>query len=181
MDLFVFLPVFFLALVIFFVILFVMLASHRRVEQPGIALSTPAPGPYGGYAPVAGSAAGQWNGEILGTGAMGAIGGTLGSTFGVFEVRGGHMVFTPDDAAAPTWTTPCNVLTVAKRGLLALNGADVSISWPTGPGVWHTASCNVSREKINRFMENDFKDMRERGYADEFIACLAANGARVNP
>ncbi|MCW2833771.1 MAG: hypothetical protein JWN68_1724 [Nocardioides sp.] len=63
---------------------------------------------------------------------------------------------------------------------MSFNGADVSLSWPSGPETWQTAAVNVSRERINRIMENDFKDLRERGYADEFVACLAAHGARVN-
>lgn len=172
-----FLPLLFGGLLIFFVVLFVFLARSRKVEHPGAEGwgQASASAPWGHAEPT-----GRWNGEILGNGALGAIGGTAGSTFGVFEVRDGTMTFTPDGAAAPDWTTPCTALVVAKRGFMSFNGADVSITWPTGPQRWHSASVNVSRERINRVMENDFKDLRERGYADEFVACLAAHGARVN-
>lgn len=181
-DLVLFLPIFFGAIVLFFIVLFIVIARFKRVEQPGAALSDPAamaPGPWGD-APSFGAPAGRWNGEILGTGALGAIGSTLSSTFGVFEVRNGVMTFTPDGAAAPDWTSRCPALVVAKKGFMSFDSADVSISWQSGPGVWQTAACNVSRERINRLMDNDFKDLRERGYASEFIASLAANGARVN-
>ena len=181
-DLPVLLPILFGGLVLFFIVLFIVIARFKIVEQPGATLADPAaaaPGPWGD-APSPGAAAGRWNGEILGSGVGGAIGSTLSSTFGVFEVREGVMTFTPDGASAPDWTTPCAALVVARKGFISFNGADVSISWQSGPGAWQTAACNVSRERINRLMDNDFKDLRQRGYASEFIACLAANGARVN-
>lgn len=177
MNLAIFLPVFFGALIVFFVVLFVVIARFKVVERPGSS-SSPTPADWRGPEGLAGS--GQWNGEILGQGGLGAIGSTLSSTFGIFEVREGLMTFTPEGVAAPDWTTPCQSLVVTKKGFLAFDGADVSLSWPTGPDLWRTASCNISRERINRVMRNDFKDLRERGYADEFIGCLAANGARVN-
>jgi hypothetical protein len=37
----------------------------------------------------------------------------------------------------------------------------------------------VSREHINSFMRNDFKHMRERNYAREFLAALQLAGATV--
>lgn len=165
------------ALFVFFIALFVVIAKFKVVEQPG---SSSSPAPVDWRGPEGGSRSGRWNGEILGTGALGALGSTLGSTFGAFEVHEGVMRFTPEGAAAPDWTTPCNALVVAQRGFMTLNSADVSLSWQTGPDLWQTVQCNVSRERINRLMDNDFKDLRERGYAAEFVACLGANGARVN-
>lgn len=176
-DLVLFLPTFFGALIVFFIVLFVVIAKFKVVEQPG---SSSSPAPVDWRGPEGTAASGRWNGEILGRGALGAIGSTLSSTFGVFEVSEGLMTFTPEGAATPDWTTPCPALVVSQRGFMAFDGADISLSWPTGPDVWHTASCNVSRERINRAMRNDFKDLRERAYATEFIACLAANGARVD-
>ena len=157
--------------------MFVFIARFRRVEHPG----AEGWGPASAAAPWShGLPTGRWNGEILGNGVLGLVGGTAGSAFGVFEVRDGTMTFTPDGAAAPDWTTPCRALVVAKRGFMSINGADLSLTWPTGPQTWHSASVNVSRERINRVMENDFKDLRERGYADELVASLAAHGARVS-
>lgn len=177
MSIVAFVPFFLLALVLFFIVLFIVIAKFKVVEQPG---SSSGPAPVDWRGPEGSAAAGRWNGEILGAGALGMIGSTLSSTFGVFEVAAGTMTFTPEGASEPDWTTPCNALVVTRRGVFSFNGADVSITWPTGPQTWHTANCNVSRERINRLMSNDFKDLRERSYASEFVSCLAVNGARVN-
>lgn len=166
----VFLPVFFASLVLFFVVLFVVIALFKRVQHP---VASPPSGQAGG------SPAGRWNGEILGAGLLGTLGASSSSTFGIFEVRDGTMYFTPDGSSTPDWATPCSALVAQKRGAVSLNGADLSLSWKGSQGEWRTAQCNVSREGINRFMRNDFKDLRERGYASEFVHCLAANGARV--
>ncbi len=168
-------PLVFAVLAVLFLVGLVVVGRLRGVEEA----RPPAPFASRGSVPEAG-AAGRWNAEILGAGVMGAAGSTLTSTFGVFEVCDATLTFTPDGADAVGWTTPCRTLGVTGRGLMSLDGADVSLTWPTGPGAWHTVSCNVSGERINKVMGNDFKDVRERRYAAEFIACLGANGARVN-
>jgi len=38
----------------------------------------------------------------------------------------------------------------------------------------------VSHEHINLIMDNDFKDLRERRHADEFLWMLHQSGARVH-
>jgi hypothetical protein len=38
--------------------------------------------------------------------------------------------------------------------------------------------CTVSHEHINRFSRNSLKDLREHGYAKEFVGALLSYGAR---
>lgn len=160
------------------VLILVVIAAVKHFA--GVEEARP-PASFGSGATVGeAAAAGQWNAEILGAGGTGAIGSTLTSTFGVFEVRDGTLTFTPEDADAAGWTTPCRTLGVTGRGLMSLDGADVSLTWPTGPSAWHTVSCNVNLLRINRVSGKDSEDVRERRYAAEFIACLGANGSRVN-
>ena len=151
----------------------IILVVGRSRPQPGRGIHPVGPGHTSGSPPGIAGAAGTWNGEILGSGVLGALGGTLGSTFGTFRVSAGTLVFDAPDAAS--WQLPCGQITVRKRSLFALDGADVGLQTPRGE-----LRCNVSRERINRMSRNDLKDMRERGYADEFVQVLAANGARVS-
>jgi hypothetical protein len=87
----------------------------------------------------------------------------------------------PPESAAPVAGGPGLGLPAGRwNGEILGSGADVSITWPTGSGRWHSASVYVSRERINRIIRNDFEDLRVRAYAHEFVACLAAHGARAS-
>jgi len=119
---------------------------------------------------------GTWNAEILGSGALGALGGTLGSNFGTMHVADGLLTFRPEDASTHPWSLPCQQVLVSKRGLISLNGADVQLQWTQG-----TLRCNVSTEKINRLVDNDYKQLRQRGHADGFIAALSRRAAAPGP
>lgn len=148
------------------VVLLLVLRSRSATEQPGWRPSgTPAAHPAG---------VGRWNAEILGSGALGALGGTLGSTFGTLDLADGVLTFHPEGPPSTPWSLPCRDVVVSKRGLISLNGADVELRWPQG-----TLLCNVSTEKINRLVDNDLKDLRQRGHADGFLAAMHAHGARV--
>jgi hypothetical protein len=150
----------------------ILFFTGRRRPEPGLGVAG-SPGVYpGSYVPTA-PAAGTWNAEILGDGVIGALGGTVSSQFGTVHVENSSMTFTPEGGAS--WSLPCSNLLIGKRGFLAIDGSDVIIESPRGP-----LRMNVSREHINRVMENDFKDFRERGYADEFLWVLQANGARTS-
>ena len=138
----------------------ILFAGRRRPEQPGWV-----PTPTGG--------SGTWNAEVLGDGALGALGGTMASTFGTFRLEAGVLSFIPDQAVVPMWQVPCRELGVVRRGALSLDGADVRLTGPMGD-----LRCNVSVERINRVSRNDIKDMRERRYAEEFAGLLVAHGAR---
>lgn len=113
---------------------------------------------------------GDWNAQLL---PMGGFAG-FGSTYGTVRIGLGTVTFTPDGATAPAWSVPCQQVAVRKHGLLSLDGADLELAGPMG-----RVRLVVSRERINRLSANDLKAMRERGYADEFIWTLQANGAGV--
>jgi hypothetical protein len=157
----------FIALVIGIILL---VGRARPVAGLGVQVAPPA----GPGAPQ--RVRGTWNGEILGEGGLGAIGGTMASTFGSFHVEDGWLSFTPVDAAEPAWRVPGHTVVGRRRGLVTIDGADVELWTPVGH-----LRCNVSREHINRISRNDIKDGRERGYAQEFLWALGANGARSAP
>ena len=50
--------------------------------------------------------------------------------------------------------------------------------WVEAPG-WGRLNLTVSREHINQWMDNDFKDLRERRYADQFLWMLGSQGAVI--
>ena len=114
---------------------------------------------------------GVWNAQILGGGFIGAMGGTLNSTFGTFHLDRGALSFVPDGATAPSWSTPCSQLGVRFSGVFA--PAAVTLRGPMGE-----VRCKVSVEHINRVTRNSFKSMREGRHAQAFVSALAANGAR---
>ena len=135
----------------------ILVAGRRRhVEQPGAHSSVPM---------------GRWNTQVV---AGGLLGAGVGADFGVLDVRSGHLAFVPDGEEVPRWEVPCHAVQVRKRGLISISGADVELVGPMG-----AVRCTVSREHINRMVTNDLKSMRERGYADELVRVLTANGARV--
>lgn len=142
----------FLMLVIVGVI--VLLVVFRGRSKPS---SVPAGGPSG------------WFAEVIGVGA-GALGG---STYGTMTISDGQLNYFPDGDGEP-WSVPAASLRARKRNFFDLAGADVELHGPMGE-----VRCNVSREHINRFITNDLKDLRQRGYTDEFLAALAANGATL--
>lgn len=137
---------------------FLFAALHKNVQQPG-AQPVQGGGPAGG-GPAWG---GRWNAQLRGP-----------ATHGVLEIAAGHLAFVPNGAQVPQWRVPCTHLMIRKQGMISLDGADLEIHGPMG-----LVRCDVSREHINRFMTNDFKMFRERGYADQFLAAAAAHGARV--
>ena len=151
------------------IVMIVILAARSRPVQPGPIQATSAPTPGG--APTRG---GVWNAEVLGSGPLGALGGTLAATFGVFRIEGGTLSFVPEGSQVPAWQAPCAEIRVRRRSLMALDGADLELEGPMG-----TLRCTVSTEHINRLTRNSFKDFRERGYATGFAAELQANGARA--
>lgn len=96
------------------------------------------------------------------------------ASYGTFRLQAGTLVYTPAQASGTPWSLPCAQIVVRKLDLFTVGGADLELRWPEG-----TMRCTVSRERINRTVHNDLKGMRERGYADDFIAALLAQGATV--
>lgn len=133
----------------------------------------PAPGPAGAALPPPrpGAVDGTWNAMIAGGGVFGAMGGTINATFGRFDLVRGLLTFTRDGADAPDWSVPCTHLRIRQLGALVAKG-DVELHGPMGP-----VRCTVSREHVNRFTQNGFKDLREQGYAREFVHAVLSHGA----
>lgn len=162
--------VFALGLLVFAVIGMVFgLSARARPTQPGWRGPDPSD-----PSPAAPGPAGIWHAEILGSGLLGRLGGTLGSTFGELRLDSGVLSFIPDGHTTAAWSYPCAELWATKDSVVALNGADLTLRGPLG-----VLRCNVSTEHINRMTRNPFKDLRERGYADQFLLALHAHGARV--
>lgn len=136
-----------------------LLSARRRPSSP----------PVSGPAPDA-----AWNAEVLGAGVVGRLGGTLASSFGVLRLDRGVLSFVADGDTTASWSYPCAQLSAVKADITALDGADVRLRGPMGE-----LRCNVSAERINRLTRNPFKDLRERGYADQFLMALAAHGTRI--
>ncbi|NYG58155.1 hypothetical protein BJ980_001078 [Nocardioides daedukensis] len=113
---------------------------------------------------------GTWNAQILAGHLIGVLGGTAGSQNGRFEVAQGLLHFRPTGATKPAWTLPCGQLRARAHGMLSTAGVTL---W-TAQG---EIRCNVSREKINIWVDNDIKEMRQPAYAREFVEVLHANGA----
>ncbi|MEG9227125.1 hypothetical protein [Aeromicrobium sp. Sec7.5] len=153
---------------------FTLSTSRRARPELG---PRPPPGPLpsteGAPAPPPrpGAVDGTWNAMIAGGGLFGAMGGTVNATFGRMDVVSGVLSFTRDGATGPDWSTPCTLLRVRQLGALVAKG-DVELNGPMGQ-----VRCTVSREHVNRFTQNGFKDMREQGYAREFVHAALSHGA----
>ena len=136
-------------------------------------VSGPVRAPIQGGAPY--GVDGRWNLEILGDNLLGALGGSIGATYGVLDLRGGYLTFTIEGARAPAWSVPCTHVSAVGSGWGVFAPAALTLTGPMG-----TLRCNVSLERFNRILNNDFKDVREARTAKGFLAALAANGARVS-
>lgn len=150
--------------------------SATRRTRPELGPRPPAgvaPGPAGAALPPPrpGAVDGSWNAMVAGGGIFGAMGGTINATFGRLDLARGLLTFTRDGASAPDWSVACTQLRVRQLGLLVAKG-DVELNGPMG-----TVRCTVSREHVNRFTQNGFKDLREQGYAREFVHAVLSNGA----
>lgn len=117
---------------------------------------------------------GAWHAQIHAPGPFGAVAGALGSTFGELRLADGVLAFVPTGATQPQWVVPCAELTVSRRDVLALGGADLVLAGPMGE-----LPVTVSQEHINRLADNGFKALREREYAAGFVNALHAHGARI--
>lgn len=96
-------------------------------------------------------------------------------TFGEGEVRidNGWLGFHSGGAEQPTWIVPTSRVEAGKNSFLAQSEV-----WIQSEGTGRL-SLTVSHEHINLLSRNDFKDLRERRYADQFLGLLHQSGARV--
>lgn len=139
----------------------ILLAGKSRPQEGRGPRATTPGGPATG---------GTWNARILSKGFLGAVGGTLGSDYGVFHVYDGQLGYVPDGATEPAWTVPCSQVKARAHNAFAPAGVDLWL--PDGH-----VRCNVSREHVNMYVRNSIKTLREAKYYGEFVDALVANGA----
>lgn len=111
---------------------------------------------------------GQWNAQVTPQGSL-----PLFQGLGVVRVENGWLGFHAEGAAAPTWMVATTEVRAGKNSLLS-----PSEVWLESPQTGRV-NLTVSHEHINQVVRNDLKDLRERGYADEFLWVLHQSGAQV--
>lgn len=94
------------------------------------------------------------------------------TTFGQVEVTWHELIWYP--LAGQPWRLPIPALIVHPHKFFGLGAGTVVFELP-GAGAWRL---RVSDRHINRFVENDFKTMRESRRADELRNILLSRGAR---
>ena len=142
-----------------------------RTRRPGVPASVDRAVAAAGFDPAnpPERPVGQWNAEVTPQGRLPLVAGRRG----VLRIENGWVGFHHEGADEPTWLVAANRVRAGRNTML--NQSEVWFeSEPTG-----RVNLTVSHEHINRFMDNDFKDLRERRYADEFLWLLAQSGAVV--
>lgn len=158
-------------LVLLLVVGILLVAFKPRPQRPGwVGRAQPDAATGAGHPAGAPTYAGTWNAEVLGDAGF----GVAARAYGIFHLEDGVLSFVRDGTATPVWSVPCHQLAARRRGFFELDGADVRLVGPMGE-----LRCSVSTEHINRFSANTMKDLRERGYADEFVRLLWAHGAGI--
>ena len=99
--------------------------------------------------------------------------------FGTLCLANGHAWFAldhPDPGSVwrPEYLGPVAGSYVARRPLLVLGHGDLDW-WVNG----HQLRIVVGRTRINRWVDNDLKDLASRAEAHTFVSMLMANGARL--
>lgn len=111
---------------------------------------------------------GQWNARVTPQGKLPILG-----EGGQIRIDNGWLGFHFEGAEQPSWIVPTTHVRAGKNSLLAQS--EVWIETPTTGRL----NVTVSHEHINLLMDNDFKDLRERRYADEFLWLLHQSGAQL--
>lgn len=111
---------------------------------------------------------GQWNARVSDPGSLPITG-----SGGHIRIDNGWLGFHPDGAQRPQWIVPTTRVRAGKNSMLAQSEVWLETA-ETG-----RINLTVSHEHINLIMGNDFKDLRERRYADEFLWLLHQSGAQV--
>lgn len=148
-----------------------ILLAYFLSRRPRVPASTQQAVAAAGFDPTRtpASPVGQWFAEVTPDGSLPLTSGRRGTV----RVENGWLGFHEGGAAQPTWIVPANQVQAGKNSMLAQSEVWL-VSPPTG-----RVNLTVSHEHINRFMDNDFKDLRERRYADEFLWVLGQAGAVV--
>ena len=143
---------------------------YLRTRRPRVPTSTAAAVAAAGHDPALPTAlpVGQWNARVSAHGTL-----PIAGSGGQLRVENGWLGFHSADAVAPTWLVPANQVRAGGNSMLAQSEVWIE-SAETG-----RLNLTVSHEHINLIMGNDFKDIRERRYADEFLWMLHQCGAAV--
>ena len=141
-----------------------------RTQRPKVPASTMRAVAAAGHDPARPPArpVGQWNARVSPQGTLPLFGGG-----GQVRIDNGWLGFHPEGAEQPEWIVPTTQVRAGKNSMLAQSEVWLE-SAQTG-----RINLTVSHEHINLFMDNDFKDLRERRYADEFLWLLHQSGAQV--
>ncbi|MGO1973082.1 MAG: hypothetical protein ACTH2Q_09005 [Propionibacteriaceae bacterium] len=150
------------------VVVVLLLVNHQRSAtraRPAVVRH-----PRGQVLPVGaqGAPPAKWNARVFAP-------GDLVGEWGLLALADGQLSFTPDAMSEPRFVLSARGLRAQHRGIFRFGRSDLNLWLPDGTEL----GAIVSREKINRVIDNDFKEMRERGEAHRFLATLAANGALV--
>lgn len=141
-----------------------------RTRRPKVPASTMQAVAAAGHDPARPPArpVGQWNVRVSPQGTLPLLGGG-----GQIRIDNGWLGFHPEGAEQPAWIVPTTQVRAGKNSMLAQSEVWLE-SAQTG-----RVNLTVSHEHINLFVNNDFKDLRERRYADEFLWLLHQSGAQV--
>lgn len=158
-------PSAFSVLVVVLVLVFVHHQRKANTARPQVVRQ-----PSGQYLPLGapGAPPARWNVRVFPP-------GDLVGEWGQLSLADGQLSFTPEELTEPRFVLPMRSLQVQHRGMFRLGRADLHLWLPDGTRL----GMIVSREKINKVIDNDFKEMRELNEAHNFVAALAANGALV--
>ena len=143
---------------------------YLRTRRPRVPASTARAVAAAGHDPARPPArpVGQWNARVSTQGTL-----PIAGSGGQVRIENGWLGFHSGDAVTPTWLVPANQVRAGKNSMLAQSEVWIESS-QTG-----RLNLTVSHEHINLVMNNDFKDLRERRYADEFLWMLHQSGAQV--
>lgn len=148
------------------VVLIVYLLSQNKTPTQQLAVR----GPGGRYLPLGapGAPISFWQAQWFeGVDPLG--------TFGTATIVDGNVEFALDKTTVPQWRYPVRDVRARHRGTFHFGRANLKLWLPDG----RELGLIVSREHINRWVDNDFKSLRQISEAHTFLAILAANGARI--
>ncbi|GAA3704049.1 hypothetical protein GCM10022204_21800 [Microlunatus aurantiacus] len=153
----------------------VLVLVLKDADRPPVQMLLRAPD--GGWRPLGGPGLPGVYWHVL----LGQQGDPFARRFGTLCLRDGHAWFAADHPEPvrewrPEHLGPIAGCFVLRRPLFSLHRGDVD--WWIGP---HRLRVVVGRTRINRWIDNDLKDLASRREAHTFVSMLMANGARPGP